>query len=257
MEEIVKKSENAQVPTKDRSSVIRVNCLAELWLGDEMKLRAMNFAGWSDRAGTLRLLGSLGVDTHQINYQLVTQRHAEIRLIYKVVGRTFAASPALIIDKLCCIFCAAQLRALGYEAEVVGWAAGHLSWYTFAPLCMFFRSKRPRVPGDRVEGQFSGLLPDDKLRFFKLLADLANQTIRRNPSPSVGLPAPALPPGRGTASTPPGGKRPAGDIAAPAPKRLAPNCPICGKGPMKLRMGGRFWGCPDYFDTGCRGIITI
>jgi len=35
-----------------------------------------------------------------------------------------------------------------------------------------------------------------------------------------------------------------------------PQCPKCGSG-MAKRMGGRFWGCKTYWDTGCRGRIPI
>jgi hypothetical protein len=145
-----------------------VNCLATLKLKDK-QIWAMNFiykeSTMQKLVTTFQEMG-YGSDS---NYQLVTHRHAEMRLIMTVARSTGKAE--LNIDKVCCVFCASQLVALGYGQFVVGWNNGRLNWYTFSPVVMYFTERRKALWGANIDIEFMKLSRDGKIFFLKRLVE--------------------------------------------------------------------------------------
>lgn len=229
--------------TPTGSPFIKVNCLAELKVGGET-IRAVNFTTYGDQSAADKLMASLGVDVEEVNYLLVTRRHAEMRLILKLIDRPDSGSAELRIDKLCCVFCAAQLMALGYKHLIAGWAAGNLQWYTFSPITMFFTNGRAAIWGPAIERQFAGFSWDRKLEFLYLLTNQASRSSAPIPtvssSPSMGMLQIAANDSGGAGAMVASGRASAFAI---------PSCPACQE-PMVRRTnrtsGQRFWGCKNF-----------
>lgn len=235
---LVKLSQQATAPTG--APFIKVNCLAELKAGGKT-VRAVNFTKYADKGAMEKLMGELQVDMEEVKYRLVTHRHAEMRLILKLTDQT-SGSAELRIDKLCCVFCAAQLMALGYRHLIAGWAAGPLQWYTFSPITLFFTNRRAAIWGGAIEGEFMALSDDEKLLFLRLL-------VRQTQG--------AFSPVSAVASGGAGAMVVSGGPSGPGPRAMAssaPPCPKCG-GAMSLRRnrstGEQFWGCSRF--PACNG----
>lgn len=245
-EALVELSNTTIAPTG--KSMLKVNCLAQLKVGDKT-LRAVNFIAYKNKESAVTMLRELGVDTTGVNYKLSTHRHAEMRLIMKLADQPVGTSANLEIDKLCCVFCASQLVALGYKNLIGGWAAGSLQWYTFSPITMFFTDRRAKIWGNEIEASFSVLEPPCKLHFLKLLADRAKESVA--PLPEVKAISPAVIVPSGSASAP--SHAPVRRPTAPSYNPYAPECPQC-NAPMVRRKGySSFWGCSAYGLTKCPG----
>jgi hypothetical protein len=170
---IVRLSSSHKTPTGH--DVIEMNCLGEL-IADGVRFRALNFIGYSDQVATNQLLTALEVDPRAFNDRKVTNHHVELRFIWKLATGLTPQTVQLKIDKLCSLFCAIQLLALGHRSLIPGWHARALSWYTFSPLVIFFRDRRSFVWGQQVEDAFSGLTPAERLYVLGRIVDLTQNT---------------------------------------------------------------------------------
>ncbi|TQV89405.1 hypothetical protein [Aliikangiella coralliicola] len=117
-------------------------------------------------------------------------QHAEMRLVDFAI-RIGARLKFIAVDKPFCIFCAAQLYALGYEGALsinTSYRFGNLQSYTFSPYVLKYRFVRERFWGRHIDEQFMKLSVEDKIIFLQLLADqadgtksyLCQQRLRRN-----------------------------------------------------------------------------
>lgn len=166
---LVQMSQGHMTPTGE--TVMKVNCLGEL-IVDGRTVRALNFVGYSNQEQTKTLAKALGVDLDEFRYQLVQQHHVELRFLLRLARAVNAQEARLNIDKLCCLFCAIQLHALGYGYLISGWHARALSWYTFSPLVMYFRDKRRMLWGSEIEAAFNNLSASEKLYVLKSIVEL-------------------------------------------------------------------------------------
>jgi hypothetical protein len=156
------------------SSFLGSNCLARATIGGQ-PTNAVNFISPYGEQGRQRLIDALGLANQPAiplsRYTSTTHKHGEVRLAEEQDNR-YEREP-ISVDKLCCLFCAAQMEALGRTASVTGAAAGTLSWYTFTPYVMYFRDRREQMWGGEVERGFSRLSRENKIQFLRILADLA------------------------------------------------------------------------------------
>jgi deoxycytidylate deaminase len=150
------------------------NCLAQLKLGDK-SLIAVNFTKTDQHLAALTKAGESLKSETRSDYKKVTNRHAEMRLIMQLTEPTQEADAELIIDKLCCVFCAAQIYALGFKKLLTGWHTNPLQWYNFSPSVMFFPRRRVKIWGEEVEEEFRMLPPESKVAFLYTLAQKAAQ----------------------------------------------------------------------------------
>lgn len=127
-------------------------------------------------------LGMARLRTRYDDFVLVNEgqcyfMHAEIRIWEK-----YAGNPNLVyigIDKLCCLYCAAQLLAAGFT----GFRGCHMNTYkqyTFSNQILSFRSKRRMLFGGAVADKYDGWTPKQRLDFLSVLANrplkLSNDT---------------------------------------------------------------------------------
>ena len=126
--------------------------------------------------------------SHLCNYDQsrpggVARRHGEWRLVLKwLLAYPHIMDGDLQIDKFCCIFCAAQLHAMGLTSLISAnskQAFKALNWYNFAPVVMFFKSKRSQLWGDDIEAEFEMLTSPAKQRFLYLIAQHAASPDRK------------------------------------------------------------------------------
>ena len=118
-------------------------------------------------------LGMARLRTKYNGFELVNEgqcsfMHAEIRIWEKYVG-----NPNLVyigIDKLCCLFCAAQLLAAGFT----GFRGCHMNTYkqyTFSNRILSRRSWRRRLLGPTVDDKYAQWTAKERLDFLSVLAN--------------------------------------------------------------------------------------
>ncbi|WP_141100949.1 hypothetical protein [Roseateles aquatilis] len=149
-----------------------VNCKAVLKIGQKTAF-ALNFIN-GEKLSEIAIeffKANQGLPTGQSMYGAVAARHAELRLTNRLVLGVATPSPRLSIDKYCCVFCAVQLTALGYQHLVPGWRAGELKWYTFLPAVVYFADKRKAIWGEAVEKFFCSLSAGERLDFLIALVE--------------------------------------------------------------------------------------
>jgi len=228
----------AVVNVSIQRGLIGRNCLAQLKLGTK-SLVAVNFVFGIHDNNFEMAAKDLKSDRSSVNYKLVEARHGEMRLIIKLTDPKTDAS--LNVDKLCCVFCAAQIYALGFKKLITGWRSGSLQWYNFSPIVMFFPKRREKIWGSDVEEKFKALgSSDQKRQFLRLLVEQTNAE------------AESLAPKRNLPHT---------STDAPAKKTKAnrATCRHCGAELVVRWVTGKpnntFWGCPNYRKDGkgCKG----
>jgi hypothetical protein len=162
-----------------KQQVLKRNCLALSYSDKEKKpVACLNFlppnasnkeALKNELSKVSRLLLEEGY------YDRYERLHSEIRHAQKQAAS--GKSYAITVDKLCCLFCAIQLLAIGREKEVIsnlGWHTRKLGWYTFSPAILYYSSFRRKIWGNSVEAYFSPLKDEDKLSFLQILSSIAN-----------------------------------------------------------------------------------
>jgi hypothetical protein len=101
------------------------------------------------------------------NYSGAPFQHTETRLAEYQHRQQYDAP--IGVDRTCCLFCAAQLVALG---RVRNWSyveAKHLTRYTFSKYVLYFIKYRRGLWGDSMEEVFQTLSPDDRLKLLHLV----------------------------------------------------------------------------------------
>jgi hypothetical protein len=210
--EILAKLSKATAPPSADKTLYGANCLAVLTLADK-QVWALNFqVPWiGDLPQRLRAV-TLRPVLEPVDY-VVYKRHAEIRLVMKIAHRH--KQGRIDVDKVCCVFCASQLIALGYRQVVVGWNRGTLNWYTFAPLVMYFQDHRRAMWGEAIDIEFMALDLPRKLAFLRALVaqtKAVQPALNRRIVPSVESDA----------------KRRKSAAADPSPSDNLPGpCPVC------------------------------
>ena len=154
-----------------------LNCVAAITMGNST-VRAVNFITQIQRSDLQAVHGGF---RPQIDYKLVESRHAEWRLLTKMlIAQPFCskATADLFVDKMCCIFCTMQMIAIGRTDLIIHDPKAEfkpLKWYNFAPVVIFFEGTRRELWGDAVEEVFKTLDPDSKQVFLYELAKKAQK----------------------------------------------------------------------------------
>ncbi|HYR09594.1 MAG TPA: hypothetical protein VEQ60_17600 [Longimicrobium sp.] len=166
-------TDNAFGNPQTRKSFISTNCQAQTSIGGS-NVNAVNFVHYGGSEGE-RLIKALDLDKQPSlplqRYTQCSHKHGEVRLA-EAQDNAYERAP-ISVDKLCCLFCAAQMEALGRTPDLTGATTGILQWYTFTPYVMYFRDRRSLMWGTEVEAGFARLSRENKIAFLRILADLA------------------------------------------------------------------------------------
>ncbi|HYH83781.1 MAG TPA: hypothetical protein VEX86_28575 [Longimicrobium sp.] len=138
------------------------------------KTNAVNFTKYGNPSRD-KLIQDLGLANQPAlplqRYDRTPNQHAEVRLAEAQDDQYERGE--ISVDKLCCLFCAVQIEALGRAGDIAGAKAGHLGWYVFSRYVMYFRTRREVMWGREVERGFTLLGPENRIQFLRILAGLA------------------------------------------------------------------------------------
>lgn len=101
------------------------------------------------------------------NYLGAPFQHTETRLAEYQHRQQYSAP--IGVDRSCCLFCAAQLVALGRVRNWTTVEAKGLKGYVFSKYVLYFRKYRSQMWGDGMEQVFAALPPDARLRLLHLI----------------------------------------------------------------------------------------